>query len=322
MRAILVEEVGGPEVMTVREVPDPVPGPKDLLVDVEAIGLNFIDTYQRGGLYPMPTPFTPGLEGAGTVTSVGEEVNGFGVGDRVVWLGVLGTYAERHVVPAEKAISVPGGVTTSQAAAVALQGVTAQYLTTSTYPVSGSDVCLIHAGAGGVGLLLTQMVKAKGATAITTVSTEEKAEVSRGAGADLVINYSETGFEDEIVSRHGDRPISVVYDGVGRDTFESGLRLLRARGVMITFGNASGPVEPVSPLELMRQGSIFLTRPTLADYTRTREELEQRAAEVLEAVERGDLAVHIGGEYALGDAPEAHRLLEARRTTGKVILRP
>ena len=322
MRAVVVETTGGPEVMELRQVPDPVPGADDLLVDVAAIGLNFIDTYHRGGLYPMSIPFTPGLEGAGTVVAVGADVTGFQLGDSVVWLGVLGTYAERHVVPAEKAIAVPEGVTMDQAAAVALQGVTAQYLTASTYPVSESDVCLIHAGAGGVGLLITQMVKAKRATAITTVGSEEKAELSRNAGADHVINYGETDFETDIVRRYGERPISVVFDGVGRDTFEAGLRLLRPRGMMVTFGNASGPVESVSPLELMRQGSIFLTRPTLADYTRTRDELHQRTAEVLHTVRSGALKVHIGGEYDLSEAAEAHLALEERKTTGKVILRP
>ncbi|MDX1467814.1 MAG: quinone oxidoreductase [Acidimicrobiia bacterium] len=322
MRAIVVEETGGPDALQLREVPEPVPGPSDVLVDVEAIGLNFIDTYHRGGLYPMQTPFIPGLEGAGSIADVGKDVARFRVGDRVVWSSVIGTYAERHVVPADKAIAVPEGATTTQAAAVILQGLTAQYLATSTYPVSDADVCLIHAGAGGVGLLLTQMVKARGATAITTVGSEEKVKLSREAGADRVINYVEDDFESEVVSLYGERPLTVVFDGVGNATFEAGLRLLRPRGMMVTFGNASGPVEAVPPLELMRQGSLFMTRPTLFDYTRTREELEERANEVLEGVATGDLRVHIGAEYALADAAMAHRSMEARQTAGKVILTP
>lgn len=289
---------------------------------VRSAGLNYIDTYHRRGLYPMTTPFTPGLEGAGEIVGVGSEVSGLAPGDRIAWTGVLGSYAEQHVIPMDKAVAIPQGVSDKQAAAVMLQGITAQYLVTSTYPLQHGDRCLIHAGAGGVGLLLTQMAKQAGAEVVSTVGAEEKVALSKSAGADLVINYNVDDFKSVIESRYGEHAIDVVYDGVGAATFGDGLDVLRPRGMMVTFGNASGPPDPVSPLDLMRKGSLFLTRPTLGDYTATPEELASRAADVLERVGSGALTVTIGAEYALGEAADAHRALEGRATTGKVLIVP
>lgn len=322
MRAIVVHDVGGAEKLLYEETPVPTPGHRDLLVEVAAAGLNYIDTYHRGGLYPLSTPFTPGLEGAGTVIDVGADVSRFSPGDRVVWTVVLGSYAEKHVVPEDKALDVPEGVSSKDAAAVILQGITAQYLVTSTYLVESGDICLIHAGAGGVGLLLTQMVKELDGVVITTVGAEAKAGLSREAGADTVINYKSTDFAEEVVSQYGERPLAVVYDGVGASTFHRGLELLRPRGTMVTFGNASGAPDPVSPLDLMRHGSLYVTRPTLMDYTATPAELAWRAGDVLSRVESGRLSVRIGAEFPLADAEAAHIALEARQTTGKVLLIP
>lgn len=322
MKAIVVHESGGPDQLSLEQVPEPDAGPEDLAVDVESAGLNFIDTYQRGGLYPMEFPFTPGLEGAGTVTAVGSEATEFSPGDRVGWVNVLGTYAGRNVVPAASAIPIPDGIGADTAAAVLLQGLTAHYLATSTFPLDEGAKCLIHAGAGGVGLLLTQIARMRGAHVITTVGSDEKAELSRGAGAHEVINYSEVDFKEEVEESLGPHALDVVFDGVGAATFDKGLDLLRPRGMMVTFGNASGPVPEVKPLTLAQKGSIFLTRPTMAHYVRTREELLGRANDLFDWIADGTLDVRVGANYPLEQAADAHRALEGRQTTGKVLLHP
>lgn len=322
MKAVVVHEKGGPERLVLEQVAEPVPGAGELLVSIEAAGLNFIDTYQRKGLYPLDFPFTPGLEGAGTVLAVGDDVSGASVGDRVGWTNVLGTYAEQVVVPADKAIPLPNGVSTDLAAAVLLQGITAHYLAHSTFPLADGDRCLIHAGAGGVGLLLTQIAKMRGALVISTVGSEEKAELSRKAGADHVVVYADTDFGDAVEELVGAHALDVVYDGVGAATFDRGLDLLRPRGLMVTFGNASGPVPEFSPLVLSQKGSLFVTRPTMAHYIQTRDELLGRAGDLFAWAEEGSLSVRIGAEYPLDEVAEAHRALEGRQTTGKVLLRP
>ena len=322
MKAIVVHEAGGPEKLTIEHVADPRPGSADLLVDVRSAGVNFIDTYQRGGLYSLEFPFTPGLEGAGTVTAVGDGVTGFSVGDRVGWVSALGTYAEKHVVPAEKAVPIPEGLDSDMVAAALLQGITAHYLANDTFPLKEGDRCLIHAGAGGVGLLLTQIAAAKGAMVITTVGTPEKAELSRAAGAAEVIIYTEADFKEEAERMIGAHNLDVVFDGVGAATFDKGLELLRPRGMMVTFGNASGPVPEIQPLILAQKGSIFLTRPTMAHYVQTHEELLARAGDLFDWISAGTLDVRIGHEYPLDQAADAHRALEGRETTGKVLLHP
>jgi NADPH:quinone reductase len=322
MKAIVVKETGGADKLLFEEVEGPTPGKGELLVEVESAGVNFIDTYHREGLYPLDLPFTPGLEGAGTVTAVGDAVDNFDVGDRVAWVSALGSYAERHVVPAADAIPVPDEVEGNLAAAVLLQGITAHYLANSTFPLSEGDRCLVHAGAGGVGSLLTQIAKKMDAYVITTVGTEEKAELSRTAGADDVIVYTKVGFKEEIENRYGPNSLDVVFDGVGAATFDDSIDLLRPRGMMVTFGNASGPVPEIQPLLLAQKGSIFLTRPTMAHYTRTREELMRRVGDLFDWIADGTLEVRVGQEYQLEDAAEAHRALESRKTTGKVLLRP
>lgn len=322
MKAIVVHQTGGPEELKHEDVPDPEPKDEHLLVRVEAAGLNFIDTYHRGGLYPMDLPITPGLEGAGTVLEVGDGVSEFGSGDRVAWTSGLGSYAEKVNVAAEKAIPLPDNVDSATAAAVALQGITAHYLATDTYQLVPGSRCVIHAGAGGVGLLLTQIAKIKGAEVITTVGTDEKAELSKVAGADHVIVYTRDEFQSEINSKFGAMKVDVVYDGVGAATFAGSLEVLRPRGLMVSFGNASGPAPEVSPLLLMQKGSLYLTRPTIFDYIATRQDLLARAGDLFDWIGSEDLDVRIGAEYALRDAPEAHRALEGRHTTGKVLLRP
>jgi NADPH2:quinone reductase len=322
MRAIVITESGGADVLGLDEVPDPSPGPEDVLVDVAAAGLNFIDTYQRSGLYPMDHPFIPGLEGAGTIVAVGPAVDGFAVGDRVGWTGALGSYAERHVVPAANAITIPDGIDIEMAAAVLLQGLTAHYLATDTFPLSAGARCLIHAGAGGVGLLLTQIAAMKGAHVITTVGTRKKAELSRAAGADNVIVYTDVDFKAAVEDLVGVRALDVVYDGVGKATFNSSLDLLRPRGMMVTFGNSSGPAPEIAPLLLMQKGSLFLTRPTMGDYLQTRDELLRRANDLFAWMAEGRLEVTIGARYPLEESADAHRALEARETIGKVLIVP
>lgn len=321
MKAIVVHEKGGPGQLVLEDVAEPVVGPGELLVEVTAAGLNYIDTYHRSGLYPMDFPITPGVDGAGTVVGRGEGVSEFADGDRVAWPFVLGSYAERHVVPLRWAVPIPESIDDATAVALMVQGLTAHYLATDTFTVSTGDRCLIHAGAGGVGQLLTQIAKTKGAHVITTVGNDEKAELSRAAGADEVIVYTRDDFRDVIETEHGPNSIDVVYDGVGAATFESGLAVLRPRGMMVTFGNASGPVPPVSPLDLMNAGSIYLIRPTVGHYLQTRGELLQRASDLFSWVDDGLLQVKIGAEFPLAAAADAHRALESRETTGKVILR-
>ena len=323
MKAIVVEELGGAEKLIPKEVPGPdTPGPGELLVDVAAAGVNFVDVYHRRGLYDMALPFTPGMEGAGTVVAVGAGVDGIEPGDRVGWANVLGSYAERHLVQADRAVRVPDGVELRLAAAVLLQGLTAHYLATDTWPLHPGDRCLIHAGAGGVGLLLTQIAKRRGAEVFTTVGTADKARLSREAGADHVIVYTEEDFQTAIEEVAGPKPLDVVYDGVGADTFMKGLDLLRPRGLMATFGNASGPVPEISPLLLSQKGSLFLTRPTMAHYLLTRDELLGRSADLFSWMDSGELDVRVGQELPLDRAADAHRALEARETTGKVLLIP
>lgn len=322
MRAIVIRESGGPEKLLLENVEEPQAGEGELLVSVTAAGLNFIDTYQRRGLYPIDMPFTPGLEGAGTVVDVGADAGGFSPGDQVGWTDVIGSYAELIRLPVSRAIAVPSNVPEKVVAAVLLQGLTAHYLVTDTYPLSEGDRCLIHAGAGGVGLLLTQMAKAKGAEVITTVGSANKEEASRAAGSDMVINYSDQDFKEAVEERYGPNSLHVVYDGVGAATFERGLDLLRLRGMMVTFGSASGPAPDIAPLTLAQKGSLFLTRPTLFHHVAGPGELQTRADDVLSQADSGSLTVLIGAEYPLEKAADAHRALEGRETMGKVLILP
>jgi NADPH2:quinone reductase len=308
--------------MAWRELPDPVPGVGEILVETAAAGVNYIDTYQRSGLYQVKMPYVPGLEGAGTVVAVGAGVDLFAVGDTVAWASCPGSYATSVVLPADRAVRVPDGIDLDIAAAVPLQGMTAHYLAIDTYPLGPGSRCLVHAGAGGVGLLLVQIAKRLGAEVFTTVGAPEKAELARAAGADHVILYRDVDFAQAITEIAGPRPLDVVYDGVGKSVFDASLTLLRRRGMMVTFGNASGPVDPISPLVLSSNGSLFLTRPTLFDYIAERSELERRAADLFAWIAAGELDVRIGARYPLSDAAEAHRALEGRRTTGKVLLVP
>jgi NADPH2:quinone reductase len=322
MWAIQIDEHGGPEVLQWRELPDPTPGPNELLVEVRAAGLNFIDTYQRSGLYSVALPYTLGLEGAGVVGAVGSGVTSVAVGDRVAWASSPGSYAERVVVPADKVIQVPEGVDFELAAALPLQGMTAHFLTTDTFPLLEGHRCLIHAGAGGVGLLLIQIAKLRGAEVFTTVGSPEKAELATAAGADHTILYRDVDFADAITALAGERPLDVVYDGVGKTVFARSLHVLRQRGMMVTFGNASGPVDPISPLELSANGSLFLTRPTLFHHVNSQAEIQRRADDLFGWISAGQLDVRVGATFPLADAADAHRALEARQTTAKVLLLP
>lgn len=322
MKAIVIHEEGGPEKLILEELTAPPAGPDELLVNVAAAGVNFIDTYHRSGLYPVDYPMTPGVDGVGTVEALGEGVLGISIGDRVAWPWVVGSYAEQHAIPARWAVSVPDEMSDEVAAALMVQGITAQYLATDTFPLNAGDKCLVHAGAGGVGLLLTQVAKIKGAEVITTVGTAEKAEKSKAAGADHVVIYSEVDFKTVIEETFGPNSLDVVYDGVGAATFESGLDLLRPRGLMVTFGNASGPVPEIQPLILTTKGSLFLTRPTMGHYLQSREELEARTRDLFAWHADGRLVVTPGAEFPLERAADAHRALEGRKTTGKVLLRP
>ncbi len=303
-------------------MPDPTAGLGEIVVDVAAAGLNYIDTYHRTGLYPVELPFVPGLEGAGTVTAVGPGVTTIGVGDQVAWATNPGSYAGSLSLRADNVVKVPDDIDLEVAAALPLQGMTAHFLATSTYPLGPGDRCLIHAGAGGVGLLLIQIAKLRGAEVFATVGTPEKAELAAAAGADHTILYRDVDFAEAMVDLAGERPLDVVFDGVGKSVFAQSLTLLRQRGMMVTFGNASGPVDPISPLELSANGSLFLTRPTLFHYLRTHSEMQSRADDLFGWVASGDLDVRIGARYALRDAAEAHRALEGRATSGKVLLIP
>ncbi len=320
MKAIRVHAVGGPEVLGLEETSAPTPGPKEALVRLRAAGVNFIDIYHRSGLYPLPLPFTPGNEGAGVVEAVGPEVTEVRPGDRVAYAMATGSYAEVAVVPVFRLVPIPTGVSFEAAAAVMLQGMTAHYLAHSTFPLAPGHTALVHAAAGGVGLLLVQLAKKRGARVLGTVSTEAKAEAARRAGADVVIRYTEEDFE-EIARRETDgRGLDVVYDSVGKTTFDKSLRSLRPRGLLALFGQSSGPVPPFDPGELAKKGSLFLTRPTLAHYNLDRAEILARAGDVLSWMADGTLVVAIDKTLPLAEAAEAHRLLEGRKTSGKLIL--
>ena len=323
MRAIQVTETGGPEVLRLTKLPDPEFGPGQLLVELAAAGVNYIDTYHRSGAYPMPLPFIPGSEGAGTVTAVGPDTGGFAVGDLVAWATSPGSYAELAVVPAEQAVAVPQGVDAETAGGSLLQGMTAHYLTGSVYAVQPGDTVLVHASAGGMGLLLTQLATTRGARVIGTVSTPEKERLAREAGAADVIRYDEVDdVADEVRRLTGGDGVAAVYDGVGASTFDASLGSLRPRGMLALYGAASGPVPPVDPQRLNSAGSVFLTRPKLADYVATRDELTWRAGEVFDSIQNGSLRIRIGGRYSLAEAQRAHEDLQSRRTTGKLLLVP
>lgn len=322
MKAIRIDAFGGPDVLRLADVPDPVAGPGQVVVRVEAAGLNFIDVYHRTGLYPNPLPFVPGQEGAGVVAQVGPDVTRWREGDRVAWTSIPGSYAARVVLPAERAVAVPLGMSTDTAAALMLQGLTAHYLCTSTYPLKKGDTCLVHAAAGGVGFLLVQMAKRRGARVIGTVGTEAKAALARRAGADEVVLYTREDFLAAVKRLTNGRGVDVVYDSVGKATAEKSLDCLVPRGLMVFFGNASGPVPPIDPLVLSRKGSLYLTRPNLAHYVADRASLEARAADVLGDAAAGRLEVRIHRTWPLAEAAEAHRALEGRQTAGKVLLIP
>lgn len=322
MKAIRINEKGGPENLKLEDVPVPVPGSGEILIKVDAAGLNYIDTYHRSGLYPLEFPITPGLEGGGTVERLGESVADFGVGDRVAWGTCMGSYAEFVTAPAAKVVKLPAGVTPEQGAAVMLQGMTVHYLTHSTYPLKQGDTALVHAAAGGVGLLMVQVAKKLGATVIGTAGTPEKAELARAAGADEVILYAEQDFEAETRRLTDGAGVDVAYDSVGKATWEGSMNCLKPRGYLVLFGNASGPVPPIDPLLLTQKGSLFMTRPNLMGYTLTREELVRRADDVLGWVEDGTLDVRIDRRIPLSDASEAHRAIESRETKGKVLIVP
>ncbi len=322
MRAIVVGELGGPEVLRIGDREDPVARPGEIVVQVAAAGVNFMDIYMRTGVgvYAAPTPFTPGGEGAGTVIAVGDGVAGFAEGDHVAWSGGHGSYAERVALPADRAVPVPGHIDLKVAAAVMLQGMTAHYLCNSTFPVQEGNVTVVHAAAGGVGLLLTQMVKRRGGIVVATTSTTAKAVIAQQAGADHVTTYEE--FTDAVRRITGERGAHVVFDGVGKATFDDSLAALRPRGMMVLYGGASGQVPPFDLQRLNTGGSLFITRPTLAHYVADRAELLWRADDLFEWIAKGELDVRIGGEYPLADAARAHDDLAARRTTGKLVLVP
>lgn len=320
MRAIQIQRTGGAEVLELVDVPVPSPGAGQVLVKICTSGVNFIDTYFREGRYPSPLPLVLGQEAAGVVENLGEGVHGFAKGDRVAWTGSRGTYAEYALAPVSDLVKLPEEISFDQAAAVLTQGLTAHYLAYSTYPIQRGDTVLIHAGAGGMGLLLTQVAKRLGARVLTTVSTEEKARLSREAGADRVILYTQASFVEAVKEETAGRGLPVVYDSVGKTTFEDSLKCLRPRGLLALYGGASGAVPPFDLIRLSTMGSLYVTRPTLKDYMLTREEMEWRVKDVFGWVARGEVTVHIGHRYRLEDAPEAHRALEGRKTTGKVLL--
>jgi NADPH2:quinone reductase len=322
MRAIRVDAFGPPEVLTYQEMGRPEPAPGEILVETEAAGVNFIDVYHRTGQYDIDLPLTPGLEGAGVVAAVGLDVPEFERGDRVAFVMAMGGYADYAAIPAGKAVHVPDGIDLRRAAAAMLQGMTAHYLSHSTYPLLENEVVLIHAAAGGVGSLLVQMAKLRGAHVIGTTSTEEKARAAGELGADEMILYSELDFERVVERITMGEGVDVIYDGVGQATFRKGLNCLRRRGTMVLFGQASGAVEPIDPQVLKRKGSLFLTRPSLSDYVATREDLERRAGQLFAWMERGELVVRIDRTFPLEEAAEAHRYIEGRKTQGKLLLIP
>ena len=322
MKAIQVAQTGGPEVLTVVDLPVPTPKASEAVVKIEASGVNFIDVYFREGRYTSPVPFINGQEGAGVVTEIGSDVRDLKVGDRVTYTGALGSYAEYAAVPAARLVKIPEGLSFEQAAAAMLQGMTAHYLVFSTYKLQPGETALVHAAAGGVGLLLVQMAKKIGARVIATAGTEEKAQLARDAGADEVIVYTQADFETETRRLTNDQGVHVVYDGVGKATFEKDLNVMRPRGYVVLFGGASGAVPPFDLIKLSQKGSLYVTRPTLAHYTATREELEGRANDVLQMIVDGKVKLRIHNVYPLTEAAQAHRDLEGRKTTGKLLLKP
>jgi NADPH:quinone reductase len=321
MRAIQVLSPGGADVLREESIPIPAAKAGEALIRVDYAGVNFIDVYKRKGLYKIPLPATVGEEGSGVVEALGGGVADLKVGDRVAWAGAAGSYAEHAVVPASKLVSVPPNVDMRIAAAVMLQGMTAHYLAVSTYPLKKDDRCIVHAAAGGVGLLLVQIAKRRGAYVIATAGSPEKLALAKGAGADEVVNYNTQDFVEETRRVTSSRGVNVVYDSVGKTTFLRGFDVLAPRGMMVLFGQSSGPVDPIDPQLLNQKGSVFLTRPTLGSYVATRDELSWRARELFEWIGKGELNVRVGAEYSLSEAAEAHRALEGRRTTGKVLLR-
>jgi NADPH:quinone reductase len=322
MQAIQITQTGGPEVLTLHELPTPTPGPGQALIKIEASGVNFIDVYLREGRYPASLPFVPGQEAAGTIVALGADVTSVAVGDRVAWCAILGTYAQLAVAPADRLIRIPDGISFEQGAAAMLQGMTAHYLAYSSYAIQPGDEVLIHAGAGGVGLLLIQMAKQLGARVLTTVSTEDKAALAREAGADETILYSREDFSAKVRELTGGKGVAAVYDSVGKTTFDGSLACLKPRGIVVLYGGASGAVPPFDLIKLSLMGSLYLTRPTLKDYVATREDLEQRAGEVLGWIGERRLKLRLEHTYPLAEAAQAHRDLEGRKTTGKVLLIP
>jgi NADPH:quinone reductase len=322
MKAIQVKHTGGPEVMELVDLPVPVPKANEVVVKLAASGINFIDVYHREGRYKVPLPFTPGQEGAGTVTAVGADVTSVKVGDRVAWCHLLGAYAEYSAVAADRLVPIPAGVTDQQAAAAMLQGMTAQYLAYDTYPLKRGETALVHAAAGGVGLLLTQMAHNIGARVIATVSTDEKAKLAREAGADEIIFYTKSDFEADTKQLTGGKGVDVVYDSVGKTTFEKGLNILRPRGMMVLYGGSSGAAPAIDPIILTQKGSLYLTRPSLGNYVATREDLVARSSAVFGMITSGKLKLRIEYTYPLSEAQQAHRDLEGRKTTGKLLLLP
>ncbi|MBI4312588.1 MAG: quinone oxidoreductase [Chloroflexi bacterium] len=321
MKAIQIAQTGGPEVLKYVDVPDPKPGPGQALIEVKAAGVNFMDIYNRSGLYRIQVPMILGGEGAGVVAQVGAGVTDVKVGDRVAWASGGSSYAEKMVNQADRLVPMPAGVSFELAAAAMLQGMTAHYLSHDTYPLKKGDTCIVHAGAGGVGQLLIQMAKMRGATVIATVSTETKAKLAKSLGADHVVLYTQQDFAEETKGITGGKGVEVVYDSVGATTFEKGLDVLKPRGYMVLYGQSSGPVQPVSPFTLQGK-SLFLTRPGLGHYTATREDLVRRATDVFNWIAQGKLKLQIFGTYPLRNAAEAHRHLENRETTGKLLLTP
>jgi NADPH:quinone reductase len=322
MKAIQVKQPGGPAVLELLDVPVPEPKTTEAVVKLAASGVNFIDVYQREGRYKVPLPFVLGQEGAGVVTAVGSNVTSVKAGDRVAWTGLLGGYAEYAAVPADRLVAIPAGVTNQQAAAAMLQGMTAHYLCHDTYPLKRGETALVHAAAGGVGLLLVQMAHDIGARVLATVSTEEKAKLAREAGADEIILYTQSDFEAETRRQTNGQGVHVVYDSVGKTTFEKGLNVLRPRGMMVLFGGSSGAVPPFDLIALSQKGSLYVTRPTLVNYIASREELLSRSAAVFAMISSGKLKLRIAHTYPLAEAQRAHRDLEGRKTTGKLLLLP
>ena len=322
MKAIVCAQTGGPEVLRYQDVPNPEVTERQAIVKVDAIGLNYIDTYHRAGLYPLDLPFVPGLEAAGVIEALGPNAQDFKVGDRVAYSGILSSYAEYVAAPEDRLIKLPDGVDTRTGAAAMLQGMTSHYLAHGTYPLKEGDTTLIHAAAGGVGLLLVQMAKMCGARVLGTVSTEEKARLAGDAGADDIIRYTEQDFEAEVKRLTDGQGVNVVYDSVGKTTFDKSLNCLRPRGTLVLFGQSSGPVPPFDLIKLSQNGSLFITRPTMFDYIATRAELVERAGALLDWIQADRLKIRIDRTLALSDAAEAHRLLQGRHTTGKVLLIP